>query len=213
MLWVITDTHLDDFNMVKTCGRPENFTDLICENWQRMVSPQDTIIHLGDCAWGQKAMKRLVKLPGRKILVRGNHDTRSIPYYMKVGWDFACDSFTMKMEGITILFSHAPVWGYRNANINIHGHFHDLHREDFIRLYLPLSLESMGYKPIAMDKEFLDTIGSWIGKHYVYIPTLQEIWQLRQDARPLTKRDEYGFGCWNNSKEEYEKKVAEHQNM
>lgn len=213
MLWVITDTHLEDFNMVKTCGRPENFTDLICENWQRMVSPQDTIIHLGDCAWGQKAMKRLVKLPGRKILVRGNHDTRSIPYYMKIGWDFACDSFTMKMEGITILFSHAPMWGYRNANINIHGHFHDLHREDFIRLYLPLSLESMGYKPIAMDKEFLGTIGSWVGKHYVYIPTLQEIWQLRQDARPLTKRDEYGFGCWNNSKEEYKKKVVEHQNM
>lgn len=211
MLWVITDTHFDHFNMVKTCGRPENFTAIICDNWRRMVSPQDTIIHLGDCAWGQKAMERLVRLPGHKILVRGNHDTRSIPYYMNIGWDFACDSFTIRMEGVTILFSHAPVWGYRNADINIHGHFHDLHREDFTRLYLPLSLESMGYKPIALDKEFLGVIESWANRHY--IPTLKEIWQLRQDARPITERDEYGFGCWNNSKEEYEKKLAEHQLM
>lgn len=55
MLWVITDTHFDHYNMVKTCGRLKNFTALICENWRKMVSPKNTIIHLGDCAWSQTA--------------------------------------------------------------------------------------------------------------------------------------------------------------
>lgn len=45
------------------------------------------------------------------------------------------------------------------------------------------------------------------------MPTLKEIWNLRQDARPLTERDEYGFGQWNSNKKEYEKKLAEHQLM
>ncbi len=134
-------------------------------------------------------MKRLLGLPGKKILVRGNHDDKSLEKYTEMGWDFACDSIVMKLGGVVILFSHKPRLGHR-ADINIHGHFHDLHREDFSRLYLPLSLEAMGYQPIALDTEFLETIASWVSKKR--IPKLKEIYELKQNHRPLCQRDIYG---------------------
>ena len=189
MLWVITDTHFDHQAIISRCGRPANFTALVCENWRKVVKRTDTVIHLGDCAWRPEGMKRLLSLPGRKILVRGNHDDKSLEKYMDMGWDFACDSTVMKLGGITILFSHKPRWGHR-ADINIHGHFHDLHREDFSRLYLPLSIEAMGYRPIALDEEFLGPISSWVGKRR--IPKLKEIYELKQNHRPLCMRDIYG---------------------
>ena len=72
------------------------------------MKPQDTVIHLGDCAWRPEGMKRLLELPGKKILVRGNHDDKSLEKYMEMGWDFACDSIVMKLGGVVILFSHKP---------------------------------------------------------------------------------------------------------
>ena len=189
MLWVITDTHINHYQMIKSCNRPENFSYLICHNWRKMVAPTDTVIHLGDCAWGKEGMERLLKLPGKKILVRGNHDSKSLEQYMNMGWDFAADSLVMKLHATTILFSHKPRWGHR-ADINIHGHFHDLHREAFDRLYLPLSLEAMGYMPIALDEEFLGPISSWVKRRR--IPKLKEIYELKQNHRPLCERDIYG---------------------
>ena len=74
MLYVITDTHLGHRAMCHSCGRPENFSEQICHNWQNMVNPADTVIHLGDIAWDEQWLHRLMRLPGRKILVRGNHE-------------------------------------------------------------------------------------------------------------------------------------------
>ncbi len=203
MLWVITDTHFEHRAMIKNCGRPVNFTTLICEHWRHQISQKDTVIHLGDCAWNEEGMQRLLKLPGKKILVRGNHDSKSLEKYMEMGWDFACDSIVMKLQGMTILFSHHPQWNHR-ADINIHGHFHDLHREDFSHLYLPLSIEAMGYEPIALDEAFLRTISSWVDKRK--IPKLKEIYDLKQNHRPLSLRDVYGA----QTREQFMKKFLRH---
>ena len=83
-----------------------------------------------------------------------------------------------------------PQASRHRADINIHGHYHDLHREDFSRLYLPLSLEAMGYQPIALDAEFLGTMASWVSRRR--IPKLKEIYELKQNHRPLSLRDIYG---------------------
>ena len=204
MYWVITDTHLNHEAMISRSQRPKNFITLICKNWKDMVSNKDTVIHLGDVSWDDKGMKRILRLPGKKILIRGNHDHRTWQEYMDMGWDFAAESITLKFDRLTVLFSHAPVWNHQ-ASINIHGHFHDLHREDFTHLYLPLSLESMGYMPIALDGEFIATLSSWARRHKP--PTLREIVDLRQNQRKLSKRDIYG----RLSKEEFAKALVSHQ--
>lgn len=191
MLYVITDTHLGHKGMINSCGRPENFSSLIMRNWKAKVTNNDTVIHLGDVAWYDEALERLIKLPGKKILVRGNHDKKTNAEYMELGFDFSCDELTMDFDGMQVLFSHEPHYGH-SADINIHGHQHDLHRDDYSRLYLPLALEAMGYRPIAVNKEFLHVLHSWVNKKH--IPTIEEIMALRQNylGEPL-QRDLYGW--------------------
>ena len=54
MLYLITDTHLGHQNMLKSCGRPARFTNLILDSCRKMVRSNDMLIHLGDVAWNEK---------------------------------------------------------------------------------------------------------------------------------------------------------------
>ncbi len=50
------------------------------ENCERMIRPEDTLVLVGDHSWGKKLkdcemdLQYICDLPGRKILLRGNHD-------------------------------------------------------------------------------------------------------------------------------------------
>lgn len=50
------------------------------ENWRRVVKEEDTVLVAGDLSWalrmdsGLKELEYLHNLPGRKILIKGNHD-------------------------------------------------------------------------------------------------------------------------------------------
>ncbi len=50
------------------------------ENCERFVRPEDTLVLVGDHSWGKKLdqcrkdLEYIEALPGRKILIRGNHD-------------------------------------------------------------------------------------------------------------------------------------------
>ena len=58
----------------------EHYTDRIQSHWLHLVKPQDTVILPGDFSWGLKIeeslpdFKFLENLPGKKILLKGNHD-------------------------------------------------------------------------------------------------------------------------------------------
>lgn len=178
MLYVITDTHFGHKNMIPYCGRPQGFTDLIIKNCQKMLTDEDTLIHLGDVAWGDSALERFLHVvPGQKILVRGNHGKKSAEQYMAAGFQFVAEEMTLDLHGIHVLFSHRPKYGH-SADINIHGHLHNLHRNDIFRLYWPLSLEHMGYRPIALNDDVLHTLSSWV--HRRHVPTMDELLTFRQ---------------------------------
>lgn len=162
--YVISDTHFNHDDIVGYCERPADHEKRIMHNLMAVAAPSHCLIHLGDFALGMEA-KWSVELNkhwvGRKILIMGNHDSKSASWYMEHGWDFVCDSFRLKYAGKIIHFSHKPeswdgVW-----EINVHGHLHNLgHRnKDFKelkkwhRLYAP---ELMGYRPIELSK-FIQT--------------------------------------------------------
>ncbi len=52
----------------------------IADNWRRLVRPEDIVLVPGDISWGMRLadalpdLEWLAALPGRKILLRGNHD-------------------------------------------------------------------------------------------------------------------------------------------
>ncbi len=58
----------------------ENSTERIKANWCRIVKEEDTVILPGDFSWGLKLeetledFKFIDALPGKKILLKGNHD-------------------------------------------------------------------------------------------------------------------------------------------
>lgn len=58
----------------------ENHTDRLCANWKRIVKSNDTVVLPGDFSWGLKLEETLKdfmfleSLPGKKILLKGNHD-------------------------------------------------------------------------------------------------------------------------------------------
>ena len=82
-LYAIGDLHLD-FSVAKRMdlfsrGR-KNHEHKIEKYWRRRVRPEDTVVLTGDHSWGRNLqecaedLKFIENLPGRKILLRGNHD-------------------------------------------------------------------------------------------------------------------------------------------
>lgn len=144
--WVISDTHFGHNKLVELCGRPEDFSDRILANIERMVKPSDVLIHLGDVTWGT-----IPKFPCKTILVRGNHDAHKYKYYMNKGFDFACDSFSLKYGGVDILFTHKPAL-FHEHDLNVHGHLHNVCEVKSVCPHYLVSLEYTNYEPILLDR-------------------------------------------------------------
>ena len=193
MIYVIPDTHLGHENIKKYCNRPDNFETLIEKNWNERISKNDTVIHLGDISFKEDWVKRLGSWNGKKILVRGNHDKMLPELYMNCGFTVVVEEFVMDINNLIILFSHRPQFNH-GCDINIHGHQHNLAVYDSKRLYLPLSIEHMGYKPLALDENFINGVKKFVVRNQQ--PTLKEIMALGQNAigKPNNKDFYDGFG-------------------
>lgn len=140
-VYIISDTHFNHQNMQTYCLRPSNFTERIIKNWNQTVKPEDTVIHLGDVMIGKKSEWIMPSLPGRKILIRGNHDrSQSCAWWMGHGFDFVCDGLIFRHAWLT----HEPANTLPvETEINIHGHLHNI----WDGFHNP--------ERIARDKEFL----------------------------------------------------------
>ena len=61
-------------------GGWENYVERIKDNWNREVSPEDTVVVPGDISWAMSLKEAeadfrfIHELPGRKIILKGNHD-------------------------------------------------------------------------------------------------------------------------------------------
>lgn len=84
-LYVISDLHLStaqetDKSMEVFGGRWDGYVDRLRSNWLHLISKDDTVVLPGDVSWGLTADEALSdlsfidSLPGRKILIKGNHD-------------------------------------------------------------------------------------------------------------------------------------------
>lgn len=160
-IWLTTDTHFSH-ERIKQMGRPSDYEDKIKKNLKRLVSKYDLLIHLGDVCLGKdKANNNWFKknLRCRTLLIIGNHDHKGVGWYLDNGWDFVCDSFSLKYYGKKIVFSHIPMM-YDNTrfDLNVHGHLHEnRHRGDCKafnfkeRDYSLVSLEFSDYQPILLE--------------------------------------------------------------
>ncbi|MCX7865485.1 MAG: hypothetical protein N2423_10725, partial [Novosphingobium sp.] len=76
----------------------------LVRRWNAVVRDQDLVYHLGDVSMGRQGLHVLSRLRGRKILIRGNHDTASdeeyLAHFEKI---LAC----LSLKGM--LLTHIPI--------------------------------------------------------------------------------------------------------
>jgi calcineurin-like phosphoesterase family protein len=159
-VWLISDTHANHDKIKTYCDRPDNFTDLIVKNCQRIVQPDDILIHLGDVAIGppEGAVKFVRSLPGVKWLIRGNHDSESPTWWVKAGFSAACDG--MLFRKVWLSHHPAPVLP-EGAVLNVHGHLHNVwdgFKPPNMGEFAPapwrrlFAVEYTNYSPVEFDK-------------------------------------------------------------
>lgn len=163
--WVFTDPHFNHKNLITKGYRPEGYDFKIQNSWYEKVKHEDTIICLGDVCMGKEGESHDVfirPMPGRKILIRGNHDKQKSAWYLSHGWDEVYDELllTGDIEGRfqRILLTHIPVANRNTFDMNIHGHFHnDAHRAmkpEMLAIrcakHLLLAMECVDYQIVSL---------------------------------------------------------------
>ena len=150
-VWLITDTHFNHDKIQTYCKRPPDFTERIIRNWQAIVKPDDLVIHLGDVIIGnrRKLTDIMQELPGRKVLVMGNHDrSHSATWWMAHGFAFACQQMVFR----NVYLTHEPATSLvSGTEINIHGHVHTTPFTN-ARLFNKLFVLEHDYRPVNFQK-------------------------------------------------------------
>ena len=100
-LWAIADLHLSlgaDKPMDVFSGW-QDYVPRLEENWRNTVSPEDTVVIAGDISWAMGLSETeadftfLHRLPGQKLLIKGNHDywwttrKKMETFFAAHGWD------------------------------------------------------------------------------------------------------------------------------
>lgn len=83
MIYALADLHLDytEEKSMEVFGDAwENYQDKIFENWKEKIKDEDTVLIPGDISWAMDMkdakvdLMKIDKLPGNKIMMKGNHD-------------------------------------------------------------------------------------------------------------------------------------------
>ena len=137
-IWITSDLHFGHTNIMKFCpetrARFNNdvnyMNEMMVEEWNAKVSPEDTVYILGDVAFmpASKAAQYMNRCNGRKILIEGNHDRKALadPVFQK------CFAEVHKYHHIThnghmITMFHYPIaeWDQMHrGSLHFHGHLH-----------------------------------------------------------------------------------------
>lgn len=138
-VWITSDLHFLHTNIIGYCDRPffnvDSMTDALIATLKK-VPADDLILFAGDMAMGnyEKGVELMRVLPGRKILIAGNHDltrdgkcklAREKNLFEAVVPFLAWQGYQRRM----VVVSHYPILvpdSYKNTPVlNYHGHLHE----------------------------------------------------------------------------------------
>lgn len=131
MIYYIGDTHFGHRNIIKYDNRPfftvSEMDEELIKRWNAKVTDDDTVYILGDFSWydNDKSIEILNRLNGKKILIRGNHDTHS-PLFTEA-FANVYDYAKIKDDGRWVVLSHYPMPFYDGMygnDIHLYAHVH-----------------------------------------------------------------------------------------
>lgn len=157
-----SDQHFGHQNVIKYCNRPfkdkEHMDKAMLINYNETVQDEDLVVWVGDIAFSgvNEYRQLLANLPGKKVLIMGNHDfdrknkLKDFGIFSEV---YMATSFYMTIQNkiCNLILSHYPIDTelLPENTLNIHGHIHDK-VADFKNINV--SVEHTNYKPIDITK-------------------------------------------------------------
>lgn len=122
--WFCSDLHFGHKNIGKFrsefLSSEEENRKRIKKDWLRLISKRDTVYVLGDACFTMETIIDFVELPGKKILIRGNHDLLGTKDYLEV-----FDEIYGLLKYKEFWLSHAPIHPEElRGKVNLHGHVH-----------------------------------------------------------------------------------------
>jgi calcineurin-like phosphoesterase family protein len=110
--WLIADTHFGDPDIDGYTGRPADAEGRILASWRSLVADDEVVVHLGDLR-GERLERPdrlaplLSALPGRLLLLLGDHDCPGPEPYARLGIGLI-PPFALRRGDWTVAFTHVP---------------------------------------------------------------------------------------------------------
>ncbi len=167
--FVIGDTHWGhakslsfdqpDGSPLRPFSSCEEMDETMVERWNSVVKEKDTVYHLGDVAIPRSGLKNLAKCNGRKILIRGNHDTFKLKDYAEYFEDIRGAMFHHAGKALRggLIFTHIPVHpdnlrGHYLGCVHGHLHCHLVFKDGQIdQRFFNACVERNDFTPVALE--------------------------------------------------------------
>ena len=153
------DLHLGHKNILSYDNRPfrsiEEHDDFIISAWMKKVSYDDKVYVLGDVSWhpAVKTVGILQELPGRKILIAGNHDEELLKHHAFCScFDEVTGYKEIFMDKVRIVLSHYPMPAFNGSfsgSWHFYGHVHNSFEANMINHYR-YEIETLYGRPCNM---------------------------------------------------------------
>ena len=164
-IFLTSDTHFNHNKDFVYAARGfktiEEMNKAIIENWNAVVTDEDTVYLLGDVIMGedlQAGLRLISKLKGKKYLAYGNHDTDARLKAFKTNRFFADIQmgYRLKYGKKNFILTHYPTVtdnGEDTRTINLYGHTHQNESNFFEeRVYMyHVGMDSHDCTPICID--------------------------------------------------------------
>ena len=170
MLYFTSDVHFGHTNTIRYNKRPfvtrEEMDEEIIRRWNEKVRPEDTVYILGDLAITEKVKKYVLRLNGKKILIRGNHDYFAAKQKNETYFEEIKYMDILHFDGHPYTLCHYPMieWnGSRRAPTDegygylLYGHIHNNVREQYRLMFeMPhaynVGMDVNGYEPVTLEE-------------------------------------------------------------
>ena len=136
----------------------EEADELMIDRHNATVKPNDRVYFVGDFCFSKHHIYKAGRMNGRKVLVKGNHDTLDLDEYLPYFDDIRG---VHQFDGMVI--THIPIheeslgrWGF-----NVHGHLHANRvtypsknglKGQIDPRYFNVSVEQINYTPISLEQ-------------------------------------------------------------
>lgn len=137
MIYFTSDPHVFHKNIIKFDNLPftdlESYRKFFIEIWNSKITNEDETYMLGDIAVGgtnSQIHEFLNKLNGKKYLIQGNHDSRTIMKcsYLKNHFEWIKHYYSFDYKEERFILFHYPIESWANMgamkSIHLHGHSH-----------------------------------------------------------------------------------------